>query len=71
MPSIEALGAHWYVSGTKAAFGLMGVEMGLPRPPRLPLPPEALGAFRTALDRFGALGRPPAAFGAPMRVAAE
>jgi 4-hydroxy-tetrahydrodipicolinate synthase len=70
-PSIEALGAHWYVSGTKAAFRLMGVDMGGPRPPRLPLPDVALPAFRMALERLGMVGRPPAAFVAPMSVAAE
>ncbi len=32
------MGGPRYVSGTKAAFRLMGMDMGPPRPPRLPLP---------------------------------
>ncbi len=37
-PLLPWVGGPRYVSGTKAAFRLMGMDMGDPRPPRLPLP---------------------------------
>ena len=53
-PLLPWVGGPRYVSGTKAAFRLMGMDMGPPRPPRLPLPPEDEAALRTVLD--GVLG---------------
>jgi 4-hydroxy-tetrahydrodipicolinate synthase len=38
-PLLPWVGGPRYVSGTKAAFELMGMPMGPPRPPRLGLPP--------------------------------
>jgi 4-hydroxy-tetrahydrodipicolinate synthase len=38
-PLLPWVGGPRYVSGTKAAFELMGMPMGPPRPPRLKLPP--------------------------------
>ena len=70
-PMIEALGAHWYVQGTKACFDLMGVPMGLARPPRALLPAAVREEFRKVLDGLGMLtGKPPAAFGPQHRAAA-
>ena len=38
LPLIEFVGGHWYVAGTKALLRHMGMPVGGPRPPRLPLP---------------------------------
>ena len=37
-PLLPWVGGSRYVSGTKVAFQLLGMDMGPPRPPRLPLP---------------------------------
>ena len=42
-----------YVSGTKAAFRLMGMEMGPPRPPRLPLPERRPAGPGAGLAGYG------------------
>ena len=38
LPLISFVGGHYYVAGTKALLGHMGLPVGAPRPPRLPLP---------------------------------
>ena len=38
LPVVRWVGGHRYVSATKAGLGMMGLEVGQPRPPRLPLP---------------------------------
>lgn len=38
LPLISFVGGHYYVAGTKALLGHMGLPVGTPRPPRLPLP---------------------------------
>jgi 4-hydroxy-tetrahydrodipicolinate synthase len=38
LPLIEFVGGQRYVAGTKALLGHIGRPVGLPRPPRLPLP---------------------------------
>ncbi|MEI6161744.1 MAG: dihydrodipicolinate synthase family protein [Roseococcus sp.] len=48
-PLLPWVGGPRYVSGTKAAFRLMGMEMGNPRPPRLPLPEADLPALAAVL----------------------
>ncbi len=55
LPVIRLVGGHRYVSATKAALGLMGISMGLPRSPRLPLPEAEMDEVRTALDAVGVL----------------
>ena len=40
LPLIEFVGGHYYVAGTKALLRHMGLPVGEPRAPRLPLPPE-------------------------------
>jgi 4-hydroxy-tetrahydrodipicolinate synthase len=40
------------IRGTKAALGLLGLPGGLPRPPRLPVPDEALPEIRAQLERL-------------------
>jgi len=46
LPLLEALSGDLYVSATKAALGIIGMPVGDPRPPRLPLPQ----VNRTALE---------------------
>ncbi|MFC3058645.1 4-hydroxy-tetrahydrodipicolinate synthase [Paenirhodobacter populi] len=40
LPLIEAVGGQYYVAGTKTLLRHMGFEVGIPRPPRLPLPAD-------------------------------
>jgi len=40
LPVIRMVGGHQYVSATKAGLGMMGRDMGVPRPPRLPATPS-------------------------------
>lgn len=53
-PLLPFVGGPRYVSGTKAAFRLMGMDMGPPRPPRLPLPPEDQAALARVLAALAA-----------------
>ena len=52
-PLLPWVGGPRYVSGTKAAFRLLGMEMGAPRPPRLPLPERDLPALAAVLRGMG------------------
>ena len=40
------------VPGLKAALNLVGYDVGVPRPPLLPLPDAAVAALRDALAQF-------------------
>ena len=51
-PLLPFVGGPRYVSGTKAAFRLLGMDMGPPRPPRLPLPPGDEAALADVLARL-------------------
>ena len=55
VPIIDFLGDHLYVHGMKAAFKMMGRDMGNPRPPRLPLPKEKESELRIVLKEAGLL----------------
>ncbi|MBR0673146.1 dihydrodipicolinate synthase family protein [Neoroseomonas soli] len=55
-PLLPWVGGPRYVSGTKAAFRLMGMDMGPPRPPRLPLPAQDMPALAQVLQRIGLMG---------------
>ena len=55
VPIIDFLGDHLYVHGMKAAFKMMGRDMGNPRPPRLPLPKEKEAELRIVLKEAGLL----------------
>ncbi|MCG6902559.1 MAG: dihydrodipicolinate synthase family protein [Rhodobacter sp.] len=55
LPVIRLVGGHRYVSGTKAALGLLGFAMGSPRAPRLPLPADEMTEVHAALDAAGLL----------------
>lgn len=52
-PLLPWVGGPRYVAGTKAAFRLMGMDMGPPRPPRLPLPSADLPALAQVLQGIG------------------
>ena len=52
-PLLPWVGGPRYVAGTKAAFRLMGMDMGDPRPPRLPLPPRDRPALAAVLRGIG------------------
>ena len=47
------VGGPRYVAGTKAALEMIGLPVGPPRPPRLPLPREMHDDLRAVLDRLG------------------
>ncbi|MCC7415509.1 MAG: dihydrodipicolinate synthase family protein [Acidobacteria bacterium] len=50
LPLARLLGAAYGVAGLKAALGMAGCDVGVPRGPLAPAPGEALGAIRGALD---------------------
>jgi 4-hydroxy-2-oxoglutarate aldolase len=52
LPLSRLLGNVYGVAGLKAALMLVGCDVGLPRPPLLPLPDTAVAALKAALERF-------------------
>ena len=54
-PLLPWVGGPRYVSGTKAGFQMMGMPMGAPRAPRLPLPEAQRPALREVLRQMGVL----------------
>ena len=71
VPVIDFLGDHLYVHGMKAAFKLLGRDMGDPRPPRLPLRPELLAPLRKVMTDLGLFDRELPAVRHTPRVAAQ
>jgi dihydrodipicolinate synthase/N-acetylneuraminate lyase len=59
-PLIDFLGEHLYVHGMKAAFRMIDMPMGDPRPPRLRLKPALAAQLRDILTGMGftLAGRP-------------
>lgn len=55
LPLLDALSGDLYVSATKAAMEMIGMPMGHPRPPRLPLPDAKLAPLRNVLSSLGLL----------------
>ncbi|MET0969262.1 MAG: 4-hydroxy-tetrahydrodipicolinate synthase [Tardiphaga sp.] len=53
LPLIEFVGGQAYVAGTKALLGHMGLDVGPPRPPRLPLPPARDAVAQALVNQFG------------------
>ncbi len=53
LPVIEFVGGQAYVAGTKALLGHMGLPVGFPRPPRLPLPVARDTVARDLAEAFG------------------
>jgi len=54
-PLLWWVGGPRYVSGTKACFEMMGMPMGPPRAPRLPLPEAQRQALHEVLRQMGVL----------------
>ncbi|MCF3642764.1 4-hydroxy-tetrahydrodipicolinate synthase [Rhizobium sp. TRM95111] len=55
LPLLQALSGDLYVSATKAALSMIGQPVGVPRPPRLPLPAEKMVSLKQVLDEMGLL----------------
>ncbi len=55
LPLLEAISGDRYVGATKAAMDLVGVPVGPPRAPRLPLPAPQSNAMRQILSSLGVL----------------
>lgn len=53
LPVIQAVGGQAYVAGSKSLLNHMGFGAGLPRPPRLPLPPVQDAAMKKLVTDFG------------------
>jgi 4-hydroxy-tetrahydrodipicolinate synthase len=53
LPLLNALSGDLYVSATKAALGLIGMSVGHPRAPRLPLPADRVEPLKAVLDELG------------------
>ena len=63
LPIIRWVGGHRYVAATKVALEMMGLPVGGPRPPRLPLPEDEraeLSAIVREMGLEGPLDRAPA-----------
>ncbi|HWK47639.1 MAG TPA: dihydrodipicolinate synthase family protein [Stellaceae bacterium] len=60
LPLIEFVGGHAYVAGTKALLRHMGLDVGLPRPPRLPLPTPRDAVAAEIVQRLALALRPAA-----------
>jgi 4-hydroxy-tetrahydrodipicolinate synthase len=57
LPLVDAISGDLYVSATKAAMKLIGMPMGEPRLPRLPLPKDRMVGLKRALSDIGALAK--------------
>jgi 4-hydroxy-tetrahydrodipicolinate synthase len=55
LPIVRWVGGHRYVAATKDALAMMGLPVGQPRAPRLPLPQAEAAELRQALGRLGLL----------------
>ncbi|MSO53878.1 MAG: 4-hydroxy-tetrahydrodipicolinate synthase [Rhodospirillales bacterium] len=53
VPLIDFLGDHLYAHGMKAAFKMLGRDMGIPRPPRLPMRKELEPKLRQVMTDLG------------------
>ncbi|MGO1766534.1 4-hydroxy-tetrahydrodipicolinate synthase [Advenella sp. S44] len=53
LPLLDALSGDLYVSATKAALNLIGMPVGEPRAPRLPLPACRLAPLKSVLNGLG------------------
>jgi 4-hydroxy-tetrahydrodipicolinate synthase len=53
LPIVRWVGGHRYVAATKAGLRMMGLAVGEPRAPRLPLPPAEIDALRKDLETLG------------------
>jgi len=53
LPIVKWVGGHRYVAATKAGLAHMGLAVGKPRAPRLPLPPSDTIELHACLDVLG------------------
>jgi 4-hydroxy-tetrahydrodipicolinate synthase len=53
LPIVRWVGGHRYVAATKAGLAMMGLPIGVPRAPRLPLPQGETEALRAELAKLG------------------
>ncbi len=53
LPIVRWVGGHRYVSASKAGLAMMGLPVGAPRAPRLPLPQREVDALRADLAALG------------------
>lgn len=53
LPIVRWVGGHRYVSASKAGLEIMGLSVGQPRAPRLPLPPDERAALSKELVALG------------------
>ena len=56
LPIVRWVGGHRYVAASKDGLTMMGLPVGPPRAPRLPLPEADVRDLRAELDRLGLLG---------------
>ena len=57
LPLLDAISGDLYVSATKAAMEIVGMPVGPPRPPRLPLPAPRTAALRAVLAELDGAAR--------------
>lgn len=55
LPIVRWVGGHRYVSASKAGLGMMGLPVGAPRAPRLPLPQADMETLRADLAALGVI----------------
>lgn len=55
LPIVKWVGGHRYVAASKDALGMMGLPVGQPRAPRLPLPAADAADLKRELERLGLL----------------
>ena len=55
LPIVKWVGGHRYVAASKEALDMMGLPVGKPRAPRLPLPTAEAVDLKRELDRLGLL----------------
>ena len=60
LPIVKSVGGHRYVAASKDGLAMMGLPVGQPRAPRLPLPEADAALLRAELDRLGLLESIPA-----------
>lgn len=53
LPIVRWVGGHRYVAASKTGLGMMGLPVGSPRAPRLPLPAADAEALRADLAAYG------------------
>lgn len=52
LPLVKMVGGHRYVAASKVALDYMGLPVGMPRSPRLPLPEADAAEMRSLLDQL-------------------